>query len=203
MTSPSDNLDLQETALLLLDFQNDILDRNLSPAGRKSLLTRVGRVLDGARRTGLPVVHVVAQFRPGYPEISPRDVWRRDIQKSGRLREGSHGAKIVDELAPESGDITVVKRRTGPFSTTDLGAVLSAQGIHQLILAGISTGGTVLSAVRAAADLDYSIVVLDNCCADPDAEVHRVLCEKVFPRQARVMAAGQFIGAVGWDHAAD
>lgn len=197
--SGADDLDLSDSALLLLDFQHDVLDRNLQESGaRHELLERIGRVLTGARRTGLPVVHVVARFRPGYPEVSPRDLWRRGIRDSGRLAEGSRGAEIVDELQPEPGEITVVKRRTSPFQATDLSAILSAQGIHRVILAGVSTGGTVLSAVRAAADLDYSIVVLDDCCADPDDEVHRVLCEKVFPRQALVMTARAFAEAAGW-----
>ena len=54
---------------------------------------------------------------------------------------------------------------------------------------GIATSGVVLSTVRWAADLDYSLVVVEDCCADSDEEVHRVLMQKVFPRQARVIAA--------------
>jgi len=32
-------------------------------------------------------------------------------------------------------------------------------------------------------------VVVEDCCADRDPEVHGVLIEKVFPRQATVMKA--------------
>jgi len=39
-----------------------------------------------------------------------------------------------------------------------------------------------LSTVRWAADADYEILVLEDCCADADEEVHRVLMHKVFPR---------------------
>jgi nicotinamidase-related amidase len=44
----------------------------------------------------------------------------------------------------------------------------------------------VLSTLRQAADLDFDLIVLSDGCADGDDEVHRVLTEKVFPRQAHV-----------------
>ena len=64
--------------------------------------------------------------------------------------------------------------------------VLRAQGIGHLVLAGIATSGVVLSTLRQAADLDYQLTVLADGCLDADPEVHRVLLEKVFPRQAEV-----------------
>jgi len=54
----------------------------------------------------------------------------------------------------------------------------------------------VLSTVRHAADADYRIVIVADCCADPDAEVHRVLMEKVFPRQAKVVNSAEVIAAL-------
>jgi len=51
----------------------------------------------------------------------------------------------------------------------------------------------VLSTLRQAADLDYRLTVLADACADPDAEVHRVLTEKVFPKQARVITVDEWI----------
>jgi nicotinamidase-related amidase len=41
--------------------------------------------------------------------------------------------------------------------------------------------------VREAADKDYQLTVLKDACLDSDAEVHRVLMEKIFPRQADVV----------------
>ncbi len=51
----------------------------------------------------------------------------------------------------------------------------------------------VLSTLRQAAGLDYRITVLSDACADTDPEVHRVLMEKVFPRQAVVASTGEWI----------
>jgi nicotinamidase-related amidase len=69
------------------------------------------------------------------------------------------------------------------FTGSDLDVLLRAAGGERIVLAGIATSGVVLSTVRQVADLNYRITVLSDACADADPEVHRVLMEKVFPRQ--------------------
>jgi nicotinamidase-related amidase len=71
--------------------------------------------------------------------------------------------------------------------------VLRSGGIDSLVLAGIATSGVVLSTVRQAADLDYQLTVLADGCLDADPEVHRVLTEQVFPRQAEITTVGAWI----------
>lgn len=73
--------------------------------------------------------------------------------------------------------------------------VLRAADVHTLVLTGISTSGVVLSTVRLAADLDYHLTVLEDGCLDADPEVHRVLTEKVFPRQAQVLTVDEWLKA--------
>ena len=71
--------------------------------------------------------------------------------------------------------------------------MLRAANIDTLVLTGIATSGVVLSTLRQAADLDYRLVVLSDACLDSDAEVHRVLMEKVFPRQADVVTVNEWV----------
>jgi nicotinamidase-related amidase len=54
-----------------------------------------------------------------------------------------------------------------------------------------------LSTLRQAADLDFGLTVVRDCCLDPDEEVHRVLTEKVFPRQAAVQSAARWVASLG------
>ena len=90
----------------------------------------------------------------------------------------------------------VTKRRIGLFSTTELSAVPESKRIENLVLRGISTEGVVLSTVRWAADIDYQLIVLADCCAGLDEDAHRVLIEKVFPRQATVVTSTEFLQAI-------
>ena len=78
------------------------------------------------------------------------------------------------------------------FTGSDLQVVLRSLGADTLVLTGIATSGVVLSTLRQAADLDYRLVVLSDACLDADPEVHRVLTEKVFPRQAAVRTVAQW-----------
>ena len=57
-------------------------------------------------------------------------------------------------------------------------------------------GISVQAAVRQAADLDYRLTVLADGCLDADPEVHRVLLEKVFPRQAEVTTIAAWTGSL-------
>jgi len=182
--------------VVIMVYQNDIVGGYPEDV-RNELLTRASKVLTTARREDIPVIYVVVRFREGYPEISARDAARRGIRQTGRLVEGTPGAEIFSEVAPQPGEVVVAKRRTGPFSTTDLNTVLNAKGIETLVLMGVSTSGCVLSAVRWAADIDYRLIVIADCCVDRDDEVQQVLTKKVFPRQATVVTSDEFIQALG------
>ena len=46
-----------------------------------------------------------------------------------------------------------------------------------------------LSTTRHAADADYRVTIVRDCCGDPDDEVHRVLMDKILARQAQVVSA--------------
>jgi nicotinamidase-related amidase len=69
--------------------------------------------------------------------------------------------------------------------------------VDTLILAGISTSGVVLSTVRDASDRDYRVLVLADATADPDADVHEFLIERILPRQADVITTAQLEGLLG------
>ena len=94
-------------------------------------------------------------------------------------------------------DPVVTTRRVSAFAGSDLDVLLRGLGAGTLVLAGIATSGVVLSTLRQAADLDYRLVVLADACLDADPEVHRVLIEKVFPRQADVPTVDEWAAQAG------
>ncbi len=187
-------IDREHTAVLIMDYQNDIVSG--VTANYPHLLDRAAAVVRGARQAGVPVIYVVVRFRPGYPEVSARNKLFSGLKAAGRLAEGTPGAEIHAQVAPQPGDVIVTKRRVGAFSTTDMESVLRAYNVTSLVLLGIATSGVVLSTVRWAADADYDMIVLEDCCADMDDEVHRVLTQKVFPRQTTVVQTQAYIQAL-------
>ncbi len=179
------------TALLVMDMQVGIVKRF---AQTGDLLTLTSTTINAARAASIPVIYVVVAFRPGYPEISPRN---KSFSVIKQQQSSSSAPMITPEIppaiAPLPTDIVVTKRRVSAFRGSDLEVVLRAQGISHLVLCGIATSGVVLSTLREAADKDYQLTVLADCCVDGDEEVHRVLLSKVFPRQAEVIQASEWI----------
>jgi nicotinamidase-related amidase len=84
--------------------------------------------------------------------------------------------------------------RVGPCGTTDLDEQLRERGVDTLVLAGISTSGVLLSAVRDCHDRDYRLFVLADASADPDPENHELLTRKIFSRQAEVLEVADLVG---------
>jgi nicotinamidase-related amidase len=182
------------TALLVMDFQADIIGRIGDKAG--PLLEQASGVLAAARKAQVQIIYVVVGFRPGYPEMNTRNLSFATIAKTGRFVTTTPGSDIVPALKPADGDVVILKHRVGAFAGTDLDMILRAKGIDTLVLTGIATSGVILSSVRHAADADYQLVVVKDACADADDEVHRVLTEKVFIRQATVVAASEVVAAL-------
>jgi len=176
-------MDSNNTALLVMDMQLAVL-RNLSDYNE--ITGKVANAIAFARSQNIPVLFVVVGFRPGMPEVSMNNkILSASKERSANVNMDEL-MKIDNAVAPILGDIIITKRRVSAFTGSDLDVVLRAQGIQHIILTGVSTSGVVLSTLREAADKDYRITVLSDCCTDGDVEVHNVLTNKVFPRQASV-----------------
>ncbi len=187
-------LDPKTTALLVMDMQSGILD--MLGDKKEAIVAQASKLLDAARKASVRVIYVVVGFRPGYPEVSPRNASFSSVRESGRFAAGSAGTEIHAALAPRADEVVVTKHRVSAFAGTDLEMILRANGIETLVLAGISTSGVVTSTVRHAADADYRIVIVEDGCADGDPEVHRVLLEKVLARQAKVVTVADVTTAL-------
>jgi nicotinamidase-related amidase len=178
-------VDPGRTALLLMDFQAGIVD---SLAEREALLQRAAAARETTVSAGVQTVYVrVAFTEEARARVSDRNKSFGALVGNDRLADDAPDTQIVAALEPRAGDIVVTKTRVGAFSTTDLAEQLAARGIDTLLLAGIATSGVVLSTIRDAADHDYRLFVIGDCCADRDDEVHRILLDRVFVRQADII----------------
>ena len=187
------SFDPARSAILSLDYQTALVSIYAKDPG--ALLARTRSVLDGARRFGMLLIHLQVGFRPKLPEISSRNILLNAIKtsvKHQQLFEGAAGA-IHPAVAPEGDEIVITKHRVSAFIGTDLEMILRAKEIDTLILFGIATSGAVLSTLLHAADNDYRLVIIRDCCADLDPEVHACLVDRVFPRQATVISACEFV----------
>lgn len=182
------------TALLLMDYQQGILDRVEAKA---DYLERVHEARNAARAAGIMVIYVTISFRRGHPEISQQNQSFAKVASFGGFVEGDEAVAIPSSVTPSNGDVVVTKRRMSAFSGSDLDVILRGTQVEHLVMAGVATSGVVLSTLRQAADLDYRLTVLHDLCLDPDPEVHSCLVEKVFLRHAEVMSLDQWVAGLG------
>lgn len=192
---PELKIDKRSTAVLAMDFQNNIVA--MSPqAQQNNTVASAAQVVAAARRAGVPVFFVVVQFREGYPEISPRNALFSGIKAGGILKRGTPGADIPTLLKPLPQEPVIVKPRVSAFFNSDLDVLLRSAGIDTLALMGISTNHVVESTARYAADADYRVLIIAEGCAGLRPEDHEYALKNILPNFATVVSAADFIRAL-------
>lgn len=169
-----------ETALLLVDMQNDFLhpEGAYARGGAKAadiaaLPARLAPVVAAMRKAGGWIVSTHFTLVPGKggePFISPHLKQLRPFLRKGDFAPGSFGQALIDELAPA--DIQVEKIAFSAFYMSRLEWVLNRAGIRHLVVGGIVTNGGVASTVRDAHVRDFHVTVLEDGCAAFLPEVH-------------------------------
>ncbi len=175
------DVDLNQSAVVVVDMQNAFASKNgmldiagADLSGAPSVVRVIGQVLSAARRHGMPVVYLQMGYKadlsdsggPQSPnwhkELGIRMMNCRPELKGTLVTEGTWDFAIVDELAPQPGDIVIVKKRYSGFARTSLDAELQARGIRFLFFTGIATNVCVESTLRDAFFLDYWPILITD-----------------------------------------
>lgn len=182
-------LELSKTAALVIDMQNDfgakggMFERaGIDIAPIRSVIAPVSRTLAALRGRGVPVIYLKMAYRPDLSDLgkpgSPNrerhlrmsvgsEVVAPDGSSSRILVRDTWNTRVIDELEPKLGDIELYKTRFSGFHATELDAILTSRGVESLIVMGCTTSVCVESTIRDAMFLDYSCVLLGDCCAEP------------------------------------
>lgn len=191
---------MSRSALLVLDVQNELVD----PAGKvgsagfarvvaeRGLVARIATVIAEMRARDLPVVYVRVGFRADYADAISRSSRLAHLREKQAIVIGTWGLEFPAAIAPLPGDMVYTKRAVNPFHNTALETWLHRQGIDTVVLCGVYTHMVVDSAARYADDAGFVVKVLEDCCASPDPELHRIECEKILPLFGTVMSAQAF-----------
>jgi nicotinamidase-related amidase len=188
-------LDQRRTALLIADFYAEMMG-TLPHAVSRNCIEKTQALQQQARRAKILVCYSATVFRPGYVEVSERNKIFSQRKHSGQPAIADPLAVIHAAVRPAENEPVVGKHRVNAFYGTDLGVILTANDVDTLVMLGYATSGVILSTTRFAADADYRIVIVEDCCADTDAAVHDFLCQKIFPRQAEVVQSAEVMRAL-------
>jgi nicotinamidase-related amidase len=142
---------MADTALLIIDIQNDYFPGGAAPAeGAEAAGAQARKALEKFRRDGLPVIHVRhISVRPGATFFLP----------------GTKGAEIHELVKPLEGEMIVEKNFPNSFRGTALQGELERLGVKNLVVAGMVTHMCVDATVRHAVDAGYKVTLLSDACA--------------------------------------
>jgi nicotinamidase-related amidase len=211
-----DNLILkwEETALLIIDIQNTYLER----PERATLSAENQRRYDAwtpfherMRTIVIPsTVDILKSFRKNgierlFARIATHTKDGRERSLSQRkpgwnnllLPKDGRPSQLVAELAPQGDEIVVTKTTDSALTGTNLRLILHNLGMKNIICAGIFTDLCVSSTVRSLADESFNVVVLEDCCAAGDHELHRKELEIINMIYCHVMSSAELKALMG------
>lgn len=156
-------------AILVIDMQRDFVECG-SPvcvAGAKVTLPSLSRFLDAGRRSGWSVVYICRRHHPSGVDA---ERFRRHLFECGRpvCADGTPGAEICGEIAPQEGDFVVVKQRFDGFFRTGLETLLRGLDVETVYITGTQYPNCVRATAVGALERDFTTVVVTDCCSAAD-----------------------------------
>jgi ureidoacrylate peracid hydrolase len=175
-------IDLQSTAVIVIDMQNAFLSRGgffdlvgIDTSQGEQVIERIKEVCNAARARQVKVIHVVFRYSPDLREMgNPNLAWwhkgvsfYRDHPESRDkfLIRGTWGAEIVKELEPKDGDLLIEKHKYSAFSGTSIDVTLKTCGIKYLLFLGAFTNICVEASLRDSFYHGYFPILVSDATA--------------------------------------
>ena len=169
---------LDHLALIVIDMQRDFIEPGGFGAALGNDVTRLTSIIPAVKQTlaafrqaGLPIIHTVEGHCSDLSDCPPAKLRRGkpgmrigDVGAMGRILVlGERGNGIIDELAPEKGEVLLPKPGKGAFYATPLEEILRGMKVTHLAIAGVTTEVCVQTTMREANDRGYDCLLLEDC----------------------------------------
>lgn len=142
---------LSHASLIIIDAQKEYLSGPLQLSGMDEAVANIARLLDAARKSGRPIIHV-----------------RHLGTVGGRFDPQGPAGQFIPGLEPLEGEIVIEKRMPNAFKNTQLHETLQALGHLDLIVCGFMSHSSVSTTVRAAKDYGFRCTLVEDACATRD-----------------------------------
>jgi nicotinamidase/pyrazinamidase len=151
---PIENRDPERVALLVIDIQEgttgstSITDSYISQS--ESLISNVNKLVADALENGWSIVWIRSEVTNPLINIL-----------NSTMARGSLGVELDGRLNTSSGQV-VVKKKNDSFANTPLDSILEEQGVGRLVVAGLDAEHCVLTAIQAASNRNYELIVFEE-----------------------------------------
>lgn len=197
-------LEPSQCALLVVDMLKQGLGRGPADYHRpghdvsmvEAIAAPCSALIDVARSAGVTVVHIRVANLPNQASSSP--AWLRSFTRISKKSpidpanlsiEGTWQTEFIEECLPLDGEFVITKHRASAFIGTDLELLLRSTGIEAVVVIGIATPGCVEATIRDAAHRDFYNVLIEDCVAGYNLELHEAALKVICARHDHCTAA--------------
>lgn len=181
-----------KTALVVIDLQKGIVAFPTAPYTSDIVVKNAAALADAFRKNNMPValVHVT-------PSPDGKDALEPLADAAFQMPPPpADWAEFAPEMGPKEGDFIITKRQWGAFYGTELDLQLRRRGVDTIVLCGIATNLGVENTARAAYELGYHQVFVEDAMAALSPEEHAFPVEKTFPRIGMVRKTAEVLAAL-------
>ncbi len=159
-------------ALLVVDMLYDFIEDGapLQVPAAKEIIEGIAGEIRYAREKGRPVIYLCDRHAQDDPEFH---------YCASHAVRGTHGAEIIEELAPQAGDHLVEKTGYSGFFRTGLEKLLDELEIEELLICGVQTSTGVLYTAMDALQRGFRVIVPETCTACRDQDEHRFALRQI------------------------
>lgn len=192
-----DQIEAAATALIVVDMQNAFCKPGAPaevPASR-GIVGNINGLAKTLRNAGGQVVWIVSVFdaRSGrsdwenfFNHIVAADVRERTMEN---MAPGGDGTFLWHEMDDHDEDSVLEKNRYSCFApgASQLERVLRSRGVDTVLIAGTKTNICCETTARAAFDMDFNVIMANDCCAALSDREHVAALENIIQQFGDVM----------------
>jgi len=180
----------EKSVLLVIDMQNDFVREGavMEVPMARELLPNMKKILEACRSKRIPVIYSQHVLYDHF-EVSPLETTYNPRLKKEGMRDGSEGVEIVQELAPQPGEMVVRKHRYDAFHNTQLETLIRnsryPEETDTVIIVGTVTNVCCETTARSAFSRDFKVVFVSDANGGFDEASHNAtltIINKVFGR---------------------
>lgn len=198
-----DTIEAEKTALVIIDMQNAFCAPGAPaevPASR-GIVNNLNSFNTSLRETAVEIIWIVSAF----DSVGSGTDWENffnyivadDVREKTRayMSPGAEGTLLWPDLNRQADEQLIVKNRYSCLvpGSSHLERILRSRGIDTLLLAGTKTNICCETAARSAFDMDFKVVMVEDCCAALSDREHLAALENVIQQFGDVMTSREIL----------
>lgn len=201
-----DEIDARRAALVIIDMQNAFCAPGAPaevPASR-GIVDNINEFTRALRDTAVEIIWIVSAF----DSVGSGTDWENffnyivadEVRDKTRayMAPGAEGTLLWPALVRQENEQLIVKNRYSCFvpGASHLERVLRSRNIDTLLLAGTKTNICCETAARSAFDMDFKVVMVEDCCAALSDREHLAALENVIQQFGDVMTSKEVLARI-------